>query len=121
MGFPGGSVVKNPPANAGDSGSIPGWGRSLEKEMTPHSSILVGKSNGQRSLAGYSPWDCKRVRYNLVTTQQQSAAAAKSPQLCPTLCDPIDGSPPGSAIPGILQTRTLEWLPFPSPMHESEK
>ena len=37
------------------------------------------------------------------------AAAPKSPQLCPTLCDPIDSSPPGSAIPGILQARTLEW------------
>ena len=35
--------------------------------------------------------------------------AAKWLQLCPTLCDPIDGSPPGSAIPGILQARTLEW------------
>ena len=39
-----------------------------------------------------------------------AAAAAKSPQSCPTLCDPIDGSPPGSAIPGILQARTLEWV-----------
>ena len=48
-------------------------------------------------------------------------AAAKSRQLCPTLCDPIDGSPPGSPVPGILQARTLEWLPFPSPMHEREK
>ena len=38
------------------------------------------------------------------------AAAAKSPQLCPTLCDPIDGSPPGSPIPGIVQARILEWL-----------
>ena len=37
-------------------------------------------------------------------------AAAKSLQLCLTLCDPIDGSPPGSPIPGILQARTLEWL-----------
>ena len=37
------------------------------------------------------------------------AAAAKSLQLCPTLCDPIDGSPPGSPVPGILQARTLEW------------
>ena len=36
-------------------------------------------------------------------------AAAKSLQLCPTLCDPIDGSPPGSPVPGILQARTLEW------------
>ena len=37
------------------------------------------------------------------------AAAAKSLQSCLTLCDPIDGSPPGSPIPGILQARTLEW------------
>ena len=36
-----------------------------------------------------------------------AAAAAKSPQSCPTLCDPIDGSPPGSPVPGILQARTL--------------
>ena len=37
-------------------------------------------------------------------------AAAKSLQSCPTLCDPIDGSPPGSPVPGILQARTLEWV-----------
>ena len=39
----------------------------------------------------------------------QGPAAAKSLQSCPNLCDPIDGSPPGSAVPGILQARTLEW------------
>ena len=39
-----------------------------------------------------------------------SAAAARSLQSCPTLCDPIDSSPPGSPIPGILQARTLEWV-----------
>ena len=39
-----------------------------------------------------------------------AAAAAKSLQLCPTLCDPIDVSPPGSPVPGILQARTLEWV-----------
>ena len=39
-----------------------------------------------------------------------AASAAKSLQLCPTLCDPIDGSPPGCAIPGILQARILEWV-----------
>ena len=38
------------------------------------------------------------------------AAAAKLLQSCPTVCDPIDGRPPGSAIPGILQARTLEWV-----------
>ena len=37
-------------------------------------------------------------------------ANAKSLQSCPTLCDPIDGSPPGSPVPGILQARTLEWV-----------
>ena len=39
-----------------------------------------------------------------------TAAAAKSLQSCPTLCNPIDGSPPGSPVPGILQARTLEWV-----------
>ena len=38
------------------------------------------------------------------------AATAKSLQSCPTLCDPIDGSPLGSSVPGILQARTLEWV-----------
>ena len=79
-GFPGGSVVKNPPANAGDAGSIPGWGRSPGEgngnplqfsffffffpTLTPV--FLTGKSHGQRSLAGYNPWG-DRVRHNLVT------------------------------------------------------
>ena len=39
-----------------------------------------------------------------------AAAAAKKLQSCPTLCDPIDSSPPGSPVPGILQARTLEWV-----------
>ena len=39
-----------------------------------------------------------------------AAATAKSLQSCPTLCDPIDGSPPGFPVPGILQARTLEWV-----------
>ena len=42
--------------------------------------------------------------------QWNIAAAAKSLQLCPTLCDPIDGSPTGSSVPGLLQARTLEWV-----------
>ena len=41
-----------------------------------------------------------------------AAAAAKSSQLCPTLCNPIDGSPPDFPVPGILQARTLEWVVF---------
>ena len=44
------------------------------------------------------------------TVVSKAAAAAKSLQSCPTLCDPMDGSPPGSSVPGILQARTLEWV-----------
>ena len=39
-----------------------------------------------------------------------AAAAAKSHQSCPTLCDPVDGNPPASAVPGIFRTRVLEWV-----------
>ena len=49
-----------------------------------------------------------------------AATAAESLQSCPTLCDPLDGSPPGSAVPGILYARTLEWVAISSPMRESE-
>ena len=58
---------------------------------------------------------------NTSVNGQNVAAAAKVLQLCPTLCDPIDGSPTGSPVPGILQARILSGLPFPSTMHESEK
>ena len=50
-----------------------------------------------------------------------AAAAAKSLQSCPTLCDPVDGSPPGSAIPGILQARTLEWAAISFSISEAAK
>ena len=52
---------------------------------------------------------------------RRAAAAAKSLQSCPTLCDPLDGSPPGS--PSLGFSRQVHWsgLPFPSPKHESEK
>ena len=48
--------------------------------------------------------------WNLVQCTHVAAATAKSLQSCPTLCDPIDGSPRGSPVPGILQARTLEWV-----------
>ena len=48
--------------------------------------------------------------YTSALFQTGTAAAAKSLQLCPTLCEPTDGSLPGSAVPGILQARTLEWV-----------
>ena len=46
----------------------------------------------------------------LFLDREDPLAAAKSLQSCPTLCDSIDGSPPGSSVPGILQARTLEWV-----------
>ena len=48
--------------------------------------------------------------FTIVLRISGNAAAAKSLQSCPTLCDPIDGSPPGSPIPGIVQARTVEWV-----------
>ena len=50
-----------------------------------------------------------------------AAAAAKSLQSCPTLCDPIDGSPPGSPSLGFSRQEHWSGLPIPSPMHDSEK
>ena len=81
---------KNPPASVGDMSFIPGQEDPLEQEMTTSSSILIYKI----------PW----------TEEPAAAAAAKLLQLCPTLCSPIDGSPLGSPVPGILQARTLEWV-----------
>ena len=54
----------------------------------------------------------KFVRYVIYNISHKllAATAAKSLQSCPTLCDPIDGTPPGSPVPGILQARTLEWV-----------
>ena len=73
-GFPGGSVVKNSSANAGDSGSIPGLGRypGERNGKLPTPVFLPGKLDGPRSLAGYSSWGHKRVGHNLATKQQQS-------------------------------------------------
>ena len=56
----------------------------------------------------FSP-DCQK-QISLCLNFTFAAAAAKSLQSCPTLCNPIDGSPPGSLVPGILQARTLEWV-----------
>ena len=60
QGFPGGAVVKNPPANAGDVRSIPGWGRSPgEGNGNPIQYSCLENPHGQRSLAGYSTWGRK--------------------------------------------------------------
>ena len=76
---------------------LPSLGDLSNPGMEPGSATLAGDSL-PLSHQG-SPWNCYAV-----------AAAAKSLQSYLTLCDPIDGSPPGSHIPGILQARTLEWV-----------
>ena len=54
--------------------------------------------------------EMKKGNFLLSVSSPAAAAAAKSLQSCLTLCDPTDGSPPGSSVPGILQARTLEWV-----------
>ena len=61
------------------------------------------------------------VKTIISSPQSNAATAAKSLQSRPTLCDPRDGSQPGSPVPGILQARTLEWVAIFSSMRESEK
>ena len=69
LSFLGGSAAKNPPANAGDSGSILGVGKvPRRRQWQPTLVFLPGKSHGQRSLMGYSPWGCKE----LATTERLS-------------------------------------------------
>ena len=58
---------------------------------------------------------------SLLMKVKAAAAAAESLQSCPTLCDPMDGSPPGSPVPGFSRQERWSGLPCPSPMHESEK
>ena len=71
-----------------------------------------GRWNDQQQTSlGFGKGLGKGFRFKgAIRMRGTAAAAAKSLQSCPTLCDPIDGSPPGFPIPGILQARTLEWV-----------
>ena len=76
--------------------------------------VYAPTSNAEESKV---EWFCEDLQDLFELTPQKdvlfiigAAAAAKSLQSCPTLCDPIDGSPPGSLVLGILQARTLEWV-----------
>ena len=57
----------------------------------------------------FAPWHEEDKGWS-ISTEIRTAAATKSLQLCPTLCDPTDSSPPGSPVPGFLQARVLEWV-----------
>ena len=82
-----GPVVKTLPTNVGGVGLIPG-----HEAKIPHASWPKNQNIKQKQY------------YNKFN------AAAKSLQLCPTLCNPVDSLLPGSSVPGILQARTLEWV-----------
>ena len=92
---------------------------SLEKTLML--GIIEGKRRGQQRMrwldAITDSMDMSLSRLN----GHAAAAAAKSLQSCPTLCDPIDGSPPASPSLGFSRQKRGSGLPFPSPMHESEK
>ena len=75
--------------------------KSLVRTGKYHCSLII---SGSLPL----PWFCCCLVAKLCPAA--AAAAAKLLQSCPTLCDPIDGGPPGSPVPGILQARTLEWV-----------
>ena len=91
------------------------------RKWQPTPVFLPGESRGWGSLVGCRLWGRTEPETTKVTAAAAaspslrrlwviSAAAAKSLQSCPTLCDSTDGSPPGSPDPGILQARTLEWV-----------
>ena len=86
-----------------------GWEDSLEEGMATHSSILARRIPWTEEPGGLQSMGSQRVGYEW-SYLALAAAAAKLLQLCLTLYDSIDGSPPGSPIPGILQARTLEWV-----------
>ena len=95
---------------------------SLDEEMATHSSILAWRIPGTEEPCGLPSMGSHRVGHDWRDLAAAAAAAlpvdsrvycyccSKSHQSCPTLCDPIDGSPPGSPVPGILQARRLEWV-----------
>ena len=79
----------------------------LGKEMATHSSILAWRLPWTEDLGGLQFMGLHSDMTKQLTHIHYPAAAAKSLQSCPTLCNPIDGRPPGSPIPGILQARAL--------------
>ena len=87
----------------------------LEKGMATHSSILAWRMPWTEEPGGLQSMELQRVGH------VAAAAAAKSLQSCPTLCDPIEAA--HQAPPSLGFSRQEHWsgLPFPSPMHESEK
>ena len=83
---------------------------NLQHRLFPLSSCFNSGPLAYHGLIMYANFFIFQDFHSYCSLSLFSAAAAKSLQSCPTLCDPIDGSPPGSPIPGILQAGTLEWV-----------
>ena len=102
------------------SDSLWPYGLQLAKLFCPWDSPGKNMEVGSHSLSRGSSWSRDWIESSALQVDYLPAkppeklhiytAAAKSLQSCPTLCDPRDGSPPGSPVPGILQARTLEWI-----------
>jgi len=86
------------------------FGHLIRRTDSLEKTLMLGKIEGRRRRGR------QRMRWldGITDSTDMPVAAAKSLQLCPTLCDPIDGSRPGSPVPGILQARILEWVAISS-------
>ena len=131
MGFPVGTNGKEPACQhrrLRDEGSIPRLGRCPGRGHATNSSIFAWRIPWTEEPGRLQSMGSQRVRHNSASEKQQrnvyfrkasfSAANAcmhaKSLQLCPTLCSPMDCNLPGSSVHGILQARILEWVTMPS-------
>ena len=119
--FPVAQTLKNLPAMQETQVRFLDWEDPLEKGMAIHSSIFAWRIPWTEEPGGPQSVGSHRVQHYWATNT--AAAAARALQSCPTLCDPIDGSPPGFPVPGILQatdTTTLQKLPVTIVVHPSE-
>ena len=110
--FPVAQTLKNLPAMQETQVRFLDWEDPLEKGMAIHSSIVAWRIPWTEEPGGPQSVGSHRVQHYWATNT--AAAAARSLESCPTLCNPIDGSPPGFPVPGILQatdTTTLQKLP----------
>ena len=109
-------IVKNPPANTGEARDRPGFpplGQEdpLEEEMTTRSSIFASKIPWMEEPGGLQSTGSQRVGHEWET--HKVTVTERATQSCPTLCDPMDCSPPGSSIHGVSQAGVLEWVAIP--------
>ena len=104
-------MVTNLPSNAGDSGLIPGQGTKIPHAAQMHCSwgkpMCCNEDPAENKKTGnlvmWSLWNAASLAFEF-------SVSAKSCQSCLTLCNPMDGSPLGSSVHGILQARVLEWV-----------